>query len=58
MGVKHTVLPDGQAPTVAFSMLAQLCGQQAKETEIGALMHQESKNGQRKDLPFLTKDIS
>ena len=24
MGVKHTVLPDGQPPTVAFTVLAQL----------------------------------
>ena len=27
MGVKHTVLPDGQLPTVAFTVLAQLRGQ-------------------------------
>ena len=26
MGVKHTVLPDGQPATVAFTVLAQLCG--------------------------------
>ena len=26
MGVKHTVLPDGQPPTVAFAMLVQLRG--------------------------------
>ena len=26
MGVKHTVLPDGQPPTGAFTVLAQMCG--------------------------------
>ena len=35
MGVKHTVLPDGQPPTVAFNVLAQLCGPKANETEMG-----------------------
>ena len=35
MGVNHTMLPDGQPPTVAFTVLAQLCGPKANETEMG-----------------------
>ena len=35
MGVKHTVLPDGQPQTVACTVLAQLCVPQAKETKMG-----------------------
>ena len=31
MLVKHTVLPDGQPPTVAFTVLAHLCGPKANE---------------------------
>ena len=38
MGVKHTVLPDGQSPTVAFTVLVQLCGPKAHETEMGAIL--------------------
>ena len=37
MEVKHTVLPDGQ-PTVAFTVLAKLCGPKANETEMGAIL--------------------
>ena len=33
MGVKHTVLPDGQPPTVPLIVLAQLCGPKANESE-------------------------
>ena len=36
MGAKHTLLPDGQPPTVAFTMLAQLCGPNANEMEMEA----------------------
>ena len=38
--MKHTVLPDGQPPppTVAFTVLAQLCGPKANETEMGAAL--------------------
>ena len=32
MGVKHTVLPDGQPPAVAFTVLAYLCCPKANET--------------------------
>ena len=38
MGLKHTVLQDGQSPTVAFNVLAQLCGPEANETEMGAIL--------------------
>ena len=36
IGVKHTVLPDSQFPTVAFTVLAQPCGPKANEKEMGA----------------------
>ena len=38
MGLKHTVLPDGQPPTVAFTVVAQICGPKARETEMGAIL--------------------
>ena len=38
MTVKHTVLQDGQSPTVAFNVLSQLCGPKANETEMGAIL--------------------
>ena len=34
MGVKHTVPPGGQLSTVAFTVLEQAYGPQAKETEM------------------------
>ena len=52
MRVKHTVLPDGQPPTVAFTVLAQLCGTKANETEMDATLF--PKNGEGKELYFLT----
>ena len=55
MGVKHTVLPDGQPPTVAFTVLAQLCGPKANETEMGAALF--TKNGEGRNFDFdLTLD--
>ena len=39
----HTVLRDGQPPTVAFTVLAQVCGPKAIETEMGAVLF--TKNG-------------
>ena len=36
MGVKHTVLPDGQPLTVAVIALVQLCGPKGNETAMGA----------------------
>ena len=38
MGVTQTVLPDGKPPTVAFTVLAQLCGPKANETEMRAIL--------------------
>ena len=32
--MKHTVLPDDQPPTVAFTVIAQLCGRKANEMEM------------------------
>ena len=44
MGVKHTVLPDCQPPTLAFTVLAQLCDPKANEAEMGAALF--TKNGE------------
>ena len=41
MGVKHTVLLAGQPPTVAFTVLAELCGPKANETEMGTVLFHE-----------------
>ena len=43
MGVRHTLLPDGQLQTVAFTVLAQLCGPKANETEMGATLFTKKK---------------
>ena len=43
MGVKHGVLLEGQSPTVAFTVLAQLCDAQASEIEMGVALF--TKNG-------------
>ena len=50
MGVKHTVLPSGQPPTAAFTVLAQLCGPKANETEMGATLF--TKNGEQRNFDF------
>ena len=50
MGVKQTVLPDGQPPTVALTVLAQMCGQQANGTEMVAALL--TKNGDRMIFTF------
>ena len=50
MAVKHTVLPDGHPSTVAFTVLAQLCGPKANETEIGAALSTE--NCERRSFEF------
>ena len=46
MGVKHTVL----RPTVACTVLAQLCGPKANETEMGATLF--IKNGEGRNFDF------
>ena len=51
MGVKHTVLPDGQPPTVAFTVLAHLCGPKANETEMGAVLFTKGE-GRNFDFDF------
>ena len=38
MGVKHTVLPGGQPSTVAFTVLAHLCGPKANEMEMEGIL--------------------
>ena len=50
MGMKYTVLPDGQPPTVAFTVLAQLCGPKANEAEMGAALF--TKNGEGRNFDF------
>ena len=53
MGVKYTVLPDEQPPTVAFTVLAQLCDPKANETEMGAALF--TKNGEGRNFELLKK---
>ena len=50
MGVKCKAPPDGQPTTVAFTVLAQLCGPKANETEMGAAL--VAKNGERRNFDF------
>ena len=50
MGVKHTVLSDGQPETVAFTVLAQLCFPKANEKEMGAALF--TKNGEGRNFDF------
>ena len=38
-------LPDGQAPIVAFAVLAQLCGPKANATEVGAALFFKNAEG-------------
>ena len=50
MGVKHTVPPDGQPTTVAFTVLAQLCGPKANETEMGGAVFTRNGEARRDDV--------
>ena len=52
MGVKHTVLPDGQPPTVAFTEPAQLRGPKASETDLCAVLFTKNCEGRNSDLDF------
>ena len=52
--MKHTVLPDGQAPTIALTVLAQLCGPKANETEMGAALFTNNGDGRNFDFLFLS----
>ena len=51
--MKHTVLPDGQSPTVAFIVLAKFRGPKGNKTEIGAALFPKMA---RKETPTLTFD--
>ena len=50
MGVKYTVLPNGQPPTIAFTVLVQSCGPKTNETEMGAALF--TKNGEGRKFDF------
>ena len=52
MGVKHAVLPDGQSPTVAFTVRAQLCDPMGNETEMGAALFTKDGDGRSCELPW------
>ena len=45
MGVKHKVLPDGQPPTVALTVIAQLLGLKIKEIEMGGTLFSKNDVG-------------
>ena len=51
-GVKHTMLPDGQLQNVAFTVLAQLCGQKAIAMEMGAVLLTKHGEGRKFDFRF------
>ena len=53
MGVKHTVLPGGQPPIVAFTVLAQLCGRKANETEMDAALFTKNSKGNNFDFEII-----
>ena len=50
MVAKHAVLPGGQPSTVAFTVVAQLCGLTANETEMGVALF--TKNGEGRNFDF------
>ena len=54
MAVKQTVLPGYQPPTVAFTVLAQLCGLKVNETEMGAALFTNNGEGRNFEFDFLT----
>ena len=54
MGVEHTV----PAPTVASTVLAQLCGPKANETEMGATLFTKNGEGRTLTLNFSLTDLS
>ena len=43
--MKHTVLLDGQPPTVTLNVLTQLSGLQTNETEMGAAFFSKNYEG-------------
>ena len=58
MGVKHTALPDGQPPTVAFTGLAQLCGPKTEETAMGAALFTKNCKGRIFGFDFEIRYLS
>ena len=50
MGVKQTVLPDSQPLTVVFTVVAQLYGPKANETETGAPPFNQTWRGKKLSL--------
>ena len=50
----HSVLPDGQPPTVAFTVLAQPRGPKANETEMGATLFTKTGEGRIFDFEYLS----
>ena len=53
MGAKNTVLPGGQPPIVAFTVLAQLCGRKANETEMDAALFTKNSKGNNFDFEII-----
>ena len=52
MGVKHTVLPDGQLPIVAFPVSAQPCGPQDNGTDMDAALFTKNDEGRTSTASF------
>ena len=52
------MLPDGQPPTVAFTVLAQLCGPKANDTEIDAALFTKNGEGRNFDCFFFDPIVS
>ena len=57
MGVKHTMLPDGQPPTVASTVLVQLCRTKVNETEKERGGTFFAKNSEGRNFDFFTFDF-
>ena len=52
MGVKHTLLRDVQLPTVAFNMLARLCGTRGKKAKMRSTLFSKIREERNFDLSF------
>ena len=53
MGVKLTVLAYGQPPTLAFTVLALLCGPKTNGMGMGAVLFTKNGEGRNSDFDFL-----
>ena len=58
IGVEHTVLPDGQPPTAAFTVLAQLYGLKANESEINAAIFTNMAKGKTLSVDIFVQYIN